>query len=100
MNRRSREIGLRVALGAQPAEIRTMVMSESLRIAAWGIPIGLLMLGAAVRWTQSLLIGVTTLNLLTYGMSATAAVVVALVAAWLPAARAARVDPMVALRSE
>ena len=100
MNRRTREIGLRVALGAQPAEIRTMVMSESLRIAAWGIPIGLLMLGAAVRWTQSLLIGVTTLNLLTYGMSATAAVVVALVAAWLPAARAARVDPMVALRSE
>jgi ABC-type antimicrobial peptide transport system permease subunit len=100
MNRRSREIGLRVALGAQPAEIRTMVMSESLRIAAWGIPIGLLMLGAAVRWTQSLLIGVTALNLLTYGMSAAAAVVVALVAAWLPAARAARVDPMVALRSE
>jgi hypothetical protein len=100
MNRRTREIGLRVALGAQPAEIRTMVMSESLRIAAWGIPIGLLMLGAAVRWTQSLLIGVTALNLLTYGMSAAAAVVVALVAAWLPAARAARVDPMVALRSE
>jgi len=75
-------------------------MSESLRIAAWGIPIGLLMLGAAVRSAQSLLIGVTALNPLTYGMSATAAVVVALMAAWLPAARAARVDPMVALRSE
>jgi ABC-type antimicrobial peptide transport system permease subunit len=77
-----------------------MVMSESLRIAAWGIPIGLLMLGAAVRSAQSLLIGVTALNPLTYGMSAAAAVAVALAAAWLPAARAARVDPMVALRSE
>jgi ABC-type antimicrobial peptide transport system permease subunit len=75
-------------------------MSESLRIAAWGIPIGLLMLGAAVRSAQSLLIGVTALNPLTYGLSVAAAVVVALVAAWLPAARAARVDPMVALRSE
>ncbi len=75
-------------------------MSESLRIAAWGIPIGLLMLGAAVRSAQSLLIGVTALNPLTYGMSAAAAVAVALAAAWLPAARAARVDPMVALRSE
>ncbi|HYL77705.1 MAG TPA: ABC transporter permease [Bryobacteraceae bacterium] len=100
MNRRTREIGLRVALGARPVEIRRMVMSESLRIARWGIPIGLLLLGGAVYLTRSLLIGVTPLDPLTYGTSATAAVLVALVAAWLPAARAARVDPMVALRSE
>ena len=100
VSRRTREIGLRVALGARPTEIQKMVLAESLKMAVWGIPIGLLLVGAAARLTQSQLIGVTALDPLTYASSAALAVVLALIAAWLPAARAARVDPMTALRAE
>jgi putative ABC transport system permease protein len=100
VNRRTREIGLRMSLGAQPGAIKMMVLSESLRMAAWGIPIGLLLLGAAGWWVRSLLLGVTPLDPLTYITSAAAAVIVALTAAWLPARRATRVDPMAALRAE
>jgi predicted permease len=100
VSRRTREIGLRVALGARPAEIHKMMLEESLKMAAWGIPIGLLLVGAAAHITQSLLIGVTALDPLTYASSAALALVLALLAAWLPAARAARVDPMTALRAE
>lgn len=100
VNRRTREIGLRVSLGAEPAEIKKMVLAESLRMAAWGIPMGLLILGATAWSTRSMVMGVTPLNPLTYLMSAGAAVVVALSAAWFPARRATQVDPMTALRSE
>jgi predicted permease len=100
VSRRTREIGLRVALGARPADVQRMVLLESLRISAWGIPIGLLLLWAAARSVQSLLLGVTALDPLAYAASSALAVVVALAAAWLPAMRAARVDPLTALRSE
>jgi predicted permease len=100
VSRRTREIGLRMSLGAEPGAIKKMVLSESLRMAAWGIPIGLLLLGAAGWWVRSLLLGVTPLDPLTYVTSAAAAVIVALTAAWLPARRATQVDPMAALRSE
>ena len=98
VSRRTREIGLRVALGARPADVQRMVLLESLRISAWGIPIGLLLLWAAARSVQSWLLGVAALDPLTYTASAALAVVIALAAAWLPATRAARVDPLTALR--
>ena len=100
VSRRTREIGLRVALGARPGEIQKMMLVESFKMAAWGIPIGLLLVAAAAHLTQSLLIGVTALDPLTYASSAALAVALALLAAWLPATRAARVDPMTALRAE
>ena len=100
VNRRTREIGLRMSLGAQPSQIKKMVMGESLRMAAWGIPIGLAFLAVAAWCVRSIVLGVTPLDPLTYVASAAAAVIVALTAAWLPATRATRVDPMVALRSE
>jgi putative ABC transport system permease protein len=100
VNRRTREIGLRMSLGANSADIGKMVLGESLRMAAWGIPIGLLLL-AAVAWSvRSLVLGVAPLDPLAYVASALMAVAVCLSAGWLPAQRAARVDPMVALRSE
>jgi putative ABC transport system permease protein len=77
-----------------------MVLAESLRMAAWGIPIGLALLGAAAWYTRSLVLGVSPLNPLIYIASAAVAVTLSLLASWLPARRAARVDPMVALRSE
>jgi putative ABC transport system permease protein len=100
VSRRTREIGLRVALGARPADVQRMILLESLRISAWGIPIGLLLLWAAARSVQSLLLGVTALDPLAYAASSALAVAIALAAAWLPAMRAARVDPLTALRSE
>jgi predicted permease len=100
VNRRTRELGLRIALGARPVQIQRMVLVESGRIAAWGIPIGLLMLGGA-EWTiRAWLLGVTPLNPLVYVSSAAAALALTVVAACLPALRATRVDPIAALRSE
>jgi predicted permease len=100
VNRRTRELGLRVALGARPRQIERLVLGESLRLAAIGVPIGLAGLAAAARYARSMLLGVTPLDPLSYGLSAVAVVALALAAAWLPARRATRVDPMEALRSE
>jgi predicted permease len=100
VNRRTREIGLRMSLGAEPADITRLVVGESLRMTAWGVPLGLLLL-ALVGWSvRSVVIGVTPGSPLIYAISTVAAVVLALSAAWLPAMRATRVDPMSALRAE
>ena len=100
VNRRTREFGLRMALGARPRQIERLILGESLRLAAIGVPIGLAGLAVAARYTRSMLLGVTPLDPLSYGLSAAAVMALALAAAWLPARRATRVDPMQALRSE
>ncbi len=100
VNRRTREIGLRMALGAESAEINRMVLAESLRMAALGVPLGLLLLAPLAWSVRAFAIGVTPLSPLMYVTSAAAAVTIALSAAWLPARRATRIDPMTALRSE
>jgi len=100
VNRRMREFGLRMALGARPRQIERLVIGESLRMAAIGVPIGLAGLAAAAQLAGSILLGVTPLDPLAYVLSAVAAVGLALAAAWLPARRATRVDPMEALRAE
>ncbi|MFN7998915.1 MAG: FtsX-like permease family protein, partial [Bryobacteraceae bacterium] len=100
VNRRTREIGLRVALGARSGEIQRMVLRESLRMAGWGIGIGLALLGIAAWSVRSFVLGVTPLNPGTYVGSAVTAALLAVIAAWWPAVRAAHVDPMAALRSE
>ena len=89
-----------MALGARPSEIQRMVLAESLRIAAWGVPIGLILLGGAGWSVRSWLLGVTPFNPLVYLVSAAAVLVLTVMAAWLPAVRATRVDPMAALRSD
>ncbi len=100
VNRRTREIGLRMALGAHPREIKRMVLAESLRLAAVGVPLGLLLL-APLAWSlRSMVLGVTALAPVMYLASAAAAIAVALCAAWLPARRASHLDPMTALRCE
>lgn len=100
VNRRTREIGLRMALGAESAQINKMVLSESLRMAALGVPIGLVLLAPLAWSVRAFAIGVTPLSPLMYVTSAAAAVAISLSAAWLPARRATRIDPMSALRSE
>jgi len=100
VERRRRELGMRVALGARPADLQRMVLAEAVRISAWGMPAGLFLLGASARLAHSLFVGVATLDPLTYVASAAVAVAIALSAAWWPAVRAGLVDPMEALRAE
>ena len=100
VTRRTRELGLRMAIGARPAEIQRLIIVESLRMAAWGIPFGLGLLAIASWYARSLVLGISTLDPRIYLASATAALAITALAAWLPARRATRVDPMAALRSE
>jgi putative ABC transport system permease protein len=97
---RQREIGIRMALGAQPTDVRSMVVGQAVRIGAVGIAIGLAAAFAVGRVLSSLRFGVGPNDPLTFvGVSATL-VGVLLVAAYLPARRATRVDPITALRTE
>jgi putative ABC transport system permease protein len=97
---RTREIGIRVALGADLGQVRRLILSESARLAGAGIAIGV---GGAValgRAMQGLLFGVTALDPLTFVGVSVLLGAVAMAAGWFPARRAARVDPMEALRAE
>lgn len=98
VSRRRRELGLRMALGARPADIQRMIFTESLRVAASGIPIGLMLLAAAGLYLRSWLLGITPANPFVYLGSAAASLVLTVLAAWTPAVLAAHVDPMAALR--
>jgi predicted permease len=100
VNRRTRELGVRMAMGARPGEIERLILGESLRLAAWGIPIGMALLGTAAWYARSLVLDVSPLDPRIYLLSAAAVLTLTLLAAWLPARRATRVDPMAALRSE
>jgi putative ABC transport system permease protein len=98
--RRSRELGIRVALGATPRSLRRMVLSESLTVAAIGLTAGLPLAWTAARALQALLHGVKPFDPLTMIAAALVIVAATTLAAYLPARRAARVDPLAALRAE
>jgi putative ABC transport system permease protein len=97
---RTREIGVRVALGAQPAAVVRMVMRQGMSLALWGAAIGLALAAAASRLLGSLLFGVAPADPLAFGGSALLFVVIGLVACLVPARRAAHVDAMTALRHD
>ena len=97
---RTREIGVRIALGALPGEVIRMVLRDGLRLAAVGIALGLVAGTLASRVLGKLLFEVTPGDPLAIAAVTVLLIVVALLATWLPARRAARVDPMVALRTE
>jgi len=97
---RTREIGIRVALGADLDRIRRLVLSDGARLAAMGVGSGLVGAFALARVMRTLLFGVTAHDPLTLVGIALLLALVALLASWLPARRAARVDPVEALRAE
>jgi predicted permease len=100
VSQRRREIGIRLALGAQRENVLGMVLGSGARMAIAGVAIGLVIALALTRWMSSLLFGVSAHDPLTYGFVALMLFAVALAACWIPARRATRVDPMVALRYE
>jgi putative ABC transport system permease protein len=100
VSRRTQEIGIRMALGAGPAEVLRAVLGEGLALSAAGIAIGLAAALLLTRLLARLLFGVTPTDLATFAAVAGLLVAVAAIASWLPARRAMRVDPVLALREE
>jgi predicted permease len=100
VSQRTREIGIRVALGARQADVLRQFVGEGVRLAVVGVVIGLVLSVALTRVIAQFLYGVTATDVATFAAGALVLCVVAVAASWLPARRAARVDPMVALRAE
>lgn len=100
VNERRREIGVRAAMGASRGDILALVVQQGMKLAAVGIVIGLVAAMAATKGLTSLLFGISRLDPMTYlGVIALLAGV-SIIACWIPARRAARVDPAITLRAE
>ncbi len=97
---RTREFGIRIALGAQTPDVVRQVLREGLILGGIGLAIGLVSAGAATRVLRSQLYGVTPTDPLSFASVSVLLLAVALLASYVPARRATRVDPIVALRSE
>jgi predicted permease len=98
--RRTREIGIRTALGADKPTIERLVLGEGLRLALLGTALGLIGAVGATRFIKSLLYGVNALDPVAFGIVPLILLVVALIAVFLPARRAASVEPVTALKTE
>lgn len=100
VNRRTREMGIRVALGARRSDVLGLVFREGMRLTVSGVVIGLILAAAATRLIAGLLFDVSSLDAITFAGMSVLFIAVALAAIYLPARRAASSDPMTALRSE
>jgi putative ABC transport system permease protein len=100
VSQRTQEIGIRMALGAQPGDVQGMILGHSVKLTLIGVGVGLAGAIAVVRFLRSLLFGVGAYDAVTFTGVSLLLAAVAIVAAYLPARRAVRVDPLVALRYE
>jgi putative ABC transport system permease protein len=100
VTQRNREIGVRIALGASGASVVRLMISRGLALTGIGLVIGIAIAWAATQSMKQLLFGVSSSDPVTYAGVAGLLALVALAACWIPAARAARVDPVVVLREE
>ena len=100
VSRRTREIGIRLALGARSRGVVGLIVGEGMRLAAIGVVLGLVLAAAATQLIAKFLFSVSPLDAITFGGMSLLFVGVALLASWLPARKAAVADPMVILRTE
>jgi predicted permease len=100
VSRRTREIGIRIALGARPAEVRGLILREGLATALAGVALGLCVGAAVGRLQAAVIVDVRAFDPLAFGMAAALLLGAAALASFLPARRATRIEPLVALRSE
>jgi putative ABC transport system permease protein len=97
---RTQEIGIRLALGAEPESIRNMVIVQGMRLAVLGIGVGMACSFGLTRLLNSFLFGVKPWDPLVFTIAPAILGAIALFAVWLPARRATRIDPVTALRRE
>jgi putative ABC transport system permease protein len=100
VTRRTQEIGIRMSLGAQRGNVLRLILGEGARMAGFGVVIGIGASLAITRLTATLLYGISATDPLTFVSVAVLLSVVTLLASYIPARRAMRVDPMIALRNE
>jgi putative ABC transport system permease protein len=100
VTQRTREIGIRMALGARGGEVLTLVVKQGMAVVVIGIAVGLAGAMAVTRYLEAMLFGLSPLDATTFAAVSLAFLTTAVLACYLPARRAARVDPMVALRHE
>jgi len=98
--RRTRELGVRMALGARGVDVQRLVLGETLRTVGVGVAVGVAIAVAGARVLRALVYGVSTTDPLTFAIVPVIVVTVAVLAAMIPARRAARVDPATVLRME
>jgi putative ABC transport system permease protein len=100
VTQRTNEIGIRVTLGAQAKDISRIVVGESLQLALWGVGAGIIAALVSTRMLRTFLYGTSTLDPVTFVVTAVLLTLVAVAASFVPARRATRVDPIVALRHD
>lgn len=100
VSQRTREIGVRMALGAAPRAMQGQILRQTMTLAAIGLAIGIPAAWLAAKAIQGLLFGVVSSDPVTFGVVAAVVVIVTGLAGYVPARRASRIDPVLALRSE
>ena len=100
VSQRTREIGVRMALGAAPVAMQRQILTQTMTLAAIGVAVGLPLAWMAAKAIQGLLYGVVSSDPVTFGGVVTVVAIVAALAGYLPARRASRIDPVLALRAE